>query len=207
MKRHLLMLVAELLLCSISYAKTSPRLFIPLDKEWGYKPITSAVRKAPLIPVTIPHTWNAEYLPGQISYNREMMVYKRTLTISPEMEGKRLFLFFEGINSVADVFINYQTVAHHLGGYTAFCAEITDQVKKGKNDLEVWVSNAYRTDVLPINGDFNVYGGIHRPCHLIVTENNCISPLFFASSGVFVHQKIFEKKAEFVVESRLSLKE
>ncbi len=50
------MLVAELLLCSISYAKTSPRLFIPLDKEWGYKPITSAVRKAPLIPVTIPHT-------------------------------------------------------------------------------------------------------------------------------------------------------
>ena len=93
MKRHLFMLVAELLLCSISYAKTSPRLFISLDKEWGYKPITSAVRKAPLIPVTIPHTWNAEYLPGQISYNREMMVYKRTLTISPEMEGKRLFLF------------------------------------------------------------------------------------------------------------------
>lgn len=83
-----------------------------------------------------------------------------------------------------------------MGGYTAFCTEITDQVKDGENDLEVWVSNAYRTDVLPISGDFNVYGGIHRPCHLIITENNCISPLFFASSGVFVHQKIFRRKKQ-----------
>lgn len=32
-----------------------------------------------------------------------MMIYKRTLTISPDMKGKRLFLFFEGVNSVADV--------------------------------------------------------------------------------------------------------
>ena len=105
------------------------------------------------------------------------------------MKGKRLFLYFEGVNSAADVFVNYRTVAHHLGGYTAFCAEITDEVKLGENDLEVWVSNAFRTDVLPISGDFNVYGGIHRPCHLIVTEENCISPLFYASSGVFVHQQ------------------
>ena len=207
MKQNLLVLIVGLLLCSISYASISPRLFIPLNKEWGYKSITSATKKAPLTPVTIPHTWNAEYLPNQISYNREMMIYKRTLTISPDMKGKRLFLFFEGVNSVADVFVNYQTVAHHLGGYTAFCTEITDQVEDGENDLEVWVSNAYRTDVLPISGDFNVYGGIHRPCHLIITENNCISPLFFASSGVFVHQKnISEKKAEFEIESRLSLK-
>ena len=57
------------------------------------------------------------------------------------------------VNSVADVFVNYQTVAHHLGGYTAFCTEITDQVEDGANALEVWVSNAYRTDVLPISGE------------------------------------------------------
>lgn len=206
MKRNLFILIAGLLLCSISYAGTSPRVSIPLDK-WGYKPITNTVKKAKLTPVTIPHTWNAEYLPGQTAYNREMMVYKRTLTVTPEMKGKRLFLYFEGVNSAADVFVNYQTVAHHLGGYTAFCAEITDQVKEGENELEVWASNAYRTDVLPISGDFNVYGGIHRLCHLIVTEKNCISPLFFASSGVFIHQKnISDEKAEFVVESRLSLK-
>lgn len=66
MKQNLLVLIVGLLLCSISYASISPRLFIPLNKEWGYKSITSATKKAPLTPVTIPHTWNAEYL--QIKY-------------------------------------------------------------------------------------------------------------------------------------------
>lgn len=208
MRHRLFLLITGLLLCSISYATSSPRISIPLDKEWGYKPITNTFRKVTLTPVTIPHTWNAEYLPGITAYNREMMVYKRNLTITPEMKDKRLFLYFEGVNSAADVFVNYQTVAHHLGGYTAFCTEITNQVKEGRNDLEVWVSNAYRTDILPISGDFNIYGGIHRPCHLIVTEKNCISPIFFASSGIFIHQKnISEQKAEFTVESKLSLKE
>lgn len=208
MKQYLFLFMTSLLWTLFSYGETNSRICIPLDDSWGYKPITSTVKNAPLTPITIPHTWNAEYLPEQVSYNREMMVYKRTLTVTPQMRGKRLFLYFEGVNSAADVFVNYQTVAHHLGGYTAFCAEITDRVKEGENELEVWVSNAYRTDVLPISGDFNVYGGIHRPCHLIVTEQNCISPLFFASSGVFIHQKkISEQKAELVIESRLSLKE
>lgn len=93
-----------------------------------------------------------------------------------------------------------------MGGYTAFCTEITDQVKDGENDLEVWVSNAYRTDVLPISGDFNVYGGIHRPCHLIITENNCISPLFLLLLVYLYIKKYFGGKAEFEIESRLSLK-
>lgn len=156
----------------------------------------------------LPHTWNANYLEGTTTYNREMMVYKRNLEITPEMKDKRLFLYFEGVNSAADIFINYQTVGQHLGGYTAFCFEITDFVQDGNNDLEVWVSNAYRTDILPISGDFNIYGGIHRPCHLIITEKNCISPVFYASPGVFIHQnKITKQQAEISVESILSLKE
>ena len=196
------------LLCSFPLSVEGAfRKEFPLNEGWGYKPITNVERNTELTPVTLPHTWNADYLPGQTTYNREMMVYKRTLNVTSEMEGKRLFLYFEGVNSAADVFVNYHTVAHHLGGYTAFCAEITDDVKPGENDLEVWVSNAFRTDVLPISGDFNIYGGIHRPCHLIITEPNCITPLFYASSGVFVRPKqVSEQKAEFIVETRLSLK-
>lgn len=83
-----------------------------------------------------------------------------------------------------------------MGGYTAFCTEITDQVEDGENDLEVWVSNAYRTDVLPISGDFNVYGGIHRPCHLIITENNCISPLFLLLLVCLYIKRIFRRKKQ-----------
>ncbi len=211
MKHNLfaLCLVVIGMLCNTSaFGDSHPRTSVLLDKGWGYKPLTDNKRNAPLIPVTLPHTWNADYVEGTTHYNREMMVYKRQLEMTPEMKDKRLFLYFEGVNSAADVFVNYQTVGQHLGGYTAFCLEITDFVHEGDNSLEVWVSNAYRTDILPISGDFNIYGGIHRPCHLIITEKNCISPVFYASPGVFVRQdKITEKQADITVESVLSLKE
>lgn len=185
----------------------SPRQVISLNEGWEYRPVSSVSKKAAFTPVTIPHTWNVNYIPGTTLYSRETMVYQRPLTITGEMKGKRLFLYFEGVNSAAHVFMNRRTVGEHLGGYTAFCFEITNQVKPGENLLEVWVSNAYRTDILPISGDFNVYGGIHRPCHLIVTEQDCITPSFYASPGVFIRQQdVSEQKAEIVVESLLSLK-
>lgn len=187
---------------------TNPREVILLDKGWEYKPISATRKDAPTTAVTLPHTWNAQYLEGTTLYNREMMVYKRKLEISPVLKDKRLFLYFEGVNSAADIFVNRRTVGQHHGGYTAFCLEITDHVTPGENELEVWVSNAYRTDILPISGDFNIYGGIHRPCHLIVTDKNCISPLFYASPGVLIHQNhISPKNAEITVESILSLKD
>lgn len=203
----MVVLVAILLSGAGAYAEDSPRVRVTLSEGWGYKPVSNVAKDAVLTPVTVPHTWNAAYLPDTVSYNRETMVYKRILKVTPEMEGKRLFLYFEGVNSVADVFVNRQTVAHHLGGYTAFCAEITDNVKEGENELEVWAGNAYRTDVLPISGDFNVYGGIHRPCRLVVTGKNCISPLYYASPGVFVRQKkVTEESVECEVDVLLSLK-
>ena len=85
--------------------------------------------------------------------------------------------------------------------------EVTDYAKQGTNKLEVWVTNAYNPEILPISGDFNIYGGIHRPCHLLVTEQDCISPLFYASPGVFIHQdKVSEKQAQITVETMLSLR-
>jgi len=209
-KKNLLYLIGILLISchtAIAADTTSPREVILLDKGWGYKPISATKKDAPLTAVTLPHTWNANYIEGTTLYNREMMVYKHNLEIRPDMKDKRLFLYFEGVNSVADVFVNRRTVGQHHGGYTAFCLEITDYVTSGDNDLEVWVSNAYRTDVLPISGDFNVYGGIHRPCHLIITDKNCISPLFHASPGVLIHQNNISKQiANITVESILSLK-
>ena len=187
--------------------ETSPRKVFTLDEGWECRPITTVNRKAPFTPVTIPHTWNTSYIEGTTLYERKTVVYQRPLEVTKEMDGKRLFLYFEGVNSAAQVFLNRRTIGEHLGGYTAFCLEITDQVKKGENLLEVWASNAYRTDVLPISGDFNVNGGIHRPCHLIITGQDCITPLFYASPGVFIHQEnISRETAGINVETHLSLK-
>lgn len=187
--------------------ETSPRTIFSLNEGWECRPITTVNRKAPFTPVTIPHTWNTSYIEGTTLYERKMMVYQRPLVVTKAMKNKRLFLYFEGVNSAAQVFMNRRTVGEHLGGYTAFCIEITDEVKEGENLLEVWASNAYRTDILPVSGDFNVNGGIHRPCHLIVTGQDCISPLFYASPGVFIHQENISKTvADVNVETHLSLK-
>lgn len=187
-------------------AAGDPRVELPLNDGWAVRPVSNTNRTAPAEQVNLPHTWNAEYPEGSHYYNRETMVYERTLTVTPDMAGKRLFLYFEGVNSVADVFVNRRSAGSHKGGYTAFCIEISDMVGPGDNLLEVWASNAFRTDVLPISGDFNVYGGIHRPVRLIVTGRDCISPLFHASPGVFVHQdEVSADKAELTVETLLSL--
>lgn len=162
---------------------------IMLRDGWTVKPMAAPQRSVVPEEVTIPHTWNKSYVSGT-TYNRETMVYQRRLSITPEMkDGRhRVYLLFEGVNSVANVFINRQSVITHKGGYTAFCAEVTNLVGVGDNELEVWASNAYRTDVLPISGDFNVQGGIHRPVRLIVTAADCIAPDFYASPGVQVRQ-------------------
>lgn len=207
MNKNVQLTVAALLM-TVTTLMATPREIITLTTGWKTWPISSPKANTGIQNVTLPHTWNAEYPEGTTIYNREMMIYQRDLNITPEMKNKRLFLYFEGINSAADIFVNKQTVGAHSGGYTACSFEITDYVTQGKNQLEIWVSNAYRTDILPISGDFNVYGGIHRPCHLIVTDQNCISPIFYASPGVFVHQnKVSEKAADITVETLLSLKE
>ena len=200
-------LLGGVLVSLVAKADDNPRTFILLDKGWGYRPVSDTGLKSSMKQVTVPHTWNANYIPGTRSYNREMMVYRRDLEITPDMKDKRLFLYFEGVNSSATVLVNNKSVGSHKGGYTAFCMEVTDYAKQGTNKLEVWVTNAYNPEILPISGDFNIYGGIHRPCHLLVTEQDCISPLFYASPGVFIHQdKVSEKQAQITVETMLSLR-
>lgn len=202
-----LFLLGGVLVSLVAKADDNPRTFILLDKGWGYRPVSDTGLKSSMKQVTVPHTWNANYIPGTRSYNREMMVYRRDLEITPNMKDKRLFLYFEGVNSSATVLVNNKSVGSHKGGYTAFCMEVTDYAKQGINKLEVWVTNAYNPEILPISGDFNIYGGIHRPCHLLVTEQDCISPLFYASPGVFIHQdKVSEKQAQITVETMLSLR-
>lgn len=201
-----LFLLGGVLVSLVAKADDNPRTFILLDKGWGYRPVSDTGLKSSMKQVTVPHTWNANYIPGTRSYNREMMVYRRDLEITPDVKDKRLFLYFEGVNSSATVLVNNKSVGSHKGGYTAFCMEVTDYAKQGTNKLEVWVTNAYNPEILPISGDFNIYGGIHRPCHLLVTEQDCISPLFYASPGVFIHQdKVSEKQAQITVETMLSL--
>lgn len=179
---RLIVLLSLFLLTSESYAD---RHVVCLNENWFFR-FSHQVNKGTAKRVDLPHTWNAQdALSGKVDYKRGIGNYEKRIFIKPEYQGKRLFLRFEGVNTVASVFVNRKYAGEHRGGYGAFVIEITDKVDYGKeNSVLVRVNNAEQLDIMPLVGDFNMYGGIYRDVNLIVTENVCISPLDYASSGV-----------------------
>lgn len=137
--------------------------------------------------VNLPHTWNSDALSEGGELRQTVANYRRTLFVPAQWQGKRLFLRFGGVMSVADVFVNGNHVKEHRGGYTAFAVEITDCVNYGsENTLLVEVNNSYRSDVLPTSTEQNLYGGIYRDVELIITDKTTISPLYYGTEGVIV---------------------
>ena len=190
------------------YVVFGQRKDILLNKNWKFR-FSHQVDKNSSRRVDLPHTWNTEdALSGKTDYKRGIGNYEKSLYIEPEWEGKRLFLRFEGANSVANVFVNHRHVGEHRGGYGAFIFEITDLVKYGEqNPVLVRVNNGEQLDVMPLVGDFNFYGCIYRNVHLLVMEKVCVSPLDYASSGVYLEQQVVnEKEAEVLARIHLSNK-
>ena len=144
------------------------------------------------LPVNIPHTWNAEDM--QIKKNifyAGAAYYKKIYAPDKSLSGKRLFLRFEGVAAVAEIYINGAFAGSHKGGFSAFAIEIGNLLKYGQdNEILVKADNASRPDVIPVNHTlFGVYGGIYRPVELIVTEKLNIAVTDYASSGVYISQK------------------
>ena len=178
---------------------------IPLNRGWdfhyGFQPL-HGVQK-----VDLPHTWNmGDAMFGDVDYYRGLCNYSRKLQVPAGWRGKRVFLRVEAAQTVADVFVNHRFVMQHRGGYTAFAAELTGYLRPGEeNLLEIRVNNSPTMDIAPICGDFNMQGGLYRGVELLVTEDVCISPLYYASSGVFFTQReVSRTSARLKMEALLS---
>ena len=178
-------LVSVVLLMLYGMSMFAQRQDILLNNDWNFR-FSHQVQKGTEVRVDLPHTWNAQdALSGKIDYKRGIGNYEKNLFIRPEWKGKRLFIRFEGVNNIADVFINRRHIGEHRGGYGAFIFEITGKVEYGKeNSILVRVNNGEQLDIMPLVGDFNFYGGIYRDVHLLITDETCISPLVYASPGV-----------------------
>lgn len=178
-------LVSVVLFMLYGMSMFAQRQDILLNNDWNFR-FSHQVQKGTEVRVDLPHTWNAQdALSGKIDYKRGIGNYEKNLFIRPEWKGKRLFIRFEGVNNIADVFINRRHIGEHRGGYGAFIFEITGKVEYGKeNSILVRVNNGEQLDIMPLVGDFNFYGGIYRDVHLLITDETCISPLDYASPRV-----------------------
>ena len=200
-------LASILLACLLgSICKAEAREVTPFNNGWEFKkgPFptdamqTAARWNADWEQVNVPHTWNADDMQKKTNSFYAGVAYYRKHYVFPEsLEGKRLFLRFEGVGACAEVYVNGYLVGTHKGAYSAFVCEIGSQVRLGEeNEIVVKADNAARPDVIPVNHAlFGVYGGINRPVWLIVTEpcnivvNDCASP------GVYITQKNVSKQS------------
>ncbi|MGS0526414.1 glycoside hydrolase family 2 protein [Zobellia nedashkovskayae] len=117
-----------------------------------------------------------------------------------------MFIRFEGVGMESVVKLNGKEVGKHEGAYAAFCFEITDFLKiEGENLLEVEVSNLKNDNVVPAAYDLQTrFGGIYRPVKILVKEPTCISPIDYASSGIYLHQSnVSAKQADLKIDVML----
>lgn len=191
-------IIISLLLILGSTFTFAARKEILLNNDWHFR-FSHQVQRGSGQRVDLPHTWNSgDALIGAQDYYRGMGNYEKKLFVKPEWEGKRLFLRFEGANSIATVFVNSVCLGEHRGGYGAFVFEITDHVKYGaENNILVKVNNALQLDIMPLVGDFNFYGGIYRDVNLVITDPVNISLTDYASPGVYLIQnKVTKEQAD-----------
>ena len=194
-----------LLACFSLVMQAEGRIVEPFNSGWVFKKAPAGKELAVNAPkwesgwteVEIPHTWNAKDMQTQYDQFYEgPAYYKKHYFFPVELKDKRVFLRFEGVGAVAEVYVNGSLVTTHKGAYSAFSCEIGTALKPGAdNEIIVKADNASRPDVIPINHVlFGVYGGMYRPVWLIVTDpyNICVTDC--ASSGVYITQKNVSKK-------------
>ena len=105
--------------------------------------------------MNIPGDWNTQ---DERLFFYEGTVWFKTSFLFKKADGQRTLLYFGATNYVM----------HHVGGFTPFNADVTDQLKDGENTVIVKVDNKRRAENVPTQiFDWWNYGGITRDVMLV----------------------------------------
>jgi len=185
-----------ILLAILTWFQSPGRQVIPINQDWSFKKIDSLAADSARL-VSLPHTWNNHDMQMGREFYQGRAQYTKTIDVSPGWKDKRVFIKFEGVGAVADLFVNNVFVGEHKGAYSAFVFEIGNALRFDTvNTIVVIADNKARPDVIPINHFlFGVYGGIYRPAELIVTDKLNIAATDDASPGIYISQDNVSKKS------------
>lgn len=147
--------------------------------------------------VAVPHTWNKL---GNYGVTRRKdantvrgIGWYRLRFAAPQIAaGERLYLQFDAASIVADVWLNGVRLGRHEGAFSRFRFDATEALRAGgDNVLAVRVDNS-KPDagsatryVVPISGDFFMYGGLYRPASMIVVGPQHIDLSDMGSAGIY----------------------
>jgi beta-galactosidase len=137
--------------------------------------------------VALPHCVNAfDAVDPDTPYYQGPAWYRTQLDVANPYAGGRTLLHFEGSGQRTEVWIGDRRVAEHVGGYDEFTVDITDavaawrasalarlpatesRIAPGRVPLAVRCDNSRDVEMIPSDlSDFNRYGGLYRPVHLV----------------------------------------
>lgn len=209
-----LLALAMVLLPMAAQAKDAPRRIIPLQEGWAFH--QGELKAAPLSPsfddsawqrVSLPHTWNriGEYRTqrSEATNNYQGAGWYRLHFATPaHAMGNRVLVQFDGVGTIADVWMNGAHVGQHRGGYSGFRFDVTAFLAKGGDNLLVVKADNSKArpgsttaNVLPLGGDFFPYGGLYRGVSLIVVPDLQIDSLDHGGPGIYASVSSLDDKA------------
>jgi beta-glucuronidase len=113
----------------------------------------------------VPGDWNTQresllFYEGPMWYQRNFSYQKRP--------GVRTRLYFGAANYFSRVWLNGKKLGEHVGGFTPFDFDATDQLNDGENSVVVEVDNTRHADGVPaLKTDWWNYGGLTRSVKLV----------------------------------------
>lgn len=99
--------------------------WLSLNGEWDFEPADGEPTT-----IVVPFAWETSASGVRRTW-LERGVYRRTIAVPAEWEGRRVVLSFGAVHHEARVLVDGTVVGTHTGGYTSFEFDITDVVSPG----------------------------------------------------------------------------
>lgn len=191
MRKKISTLLVSIGICSMIFAQQK----ISINANWSFSKNGAAWEH-----INLPHSWNDRDVTDDLQgYHRDICSYRKQLIVDETLKDQVLYLLFEGVNHIAEVFVNGRSAGIHTGGYTAFYVPLDGVLHYGNdhpNEIEVKVDNRHHEDVPPLSADFTFYGGIYRDVYLVAKNPVHFSFSDYSSDGVYLSTpKVSKEKA------------
>lgn len=157
-------------------------------------------------PVTLPHT--NKIFPYHNFDNLEyqfISTYWKRFKLPESLNGRRLFIDFDGAMIAAEVYVNGIRVGENEGGYTPFSFDITDAIREfGDNLVTVRLDSTERPDIPPFGFvvDYLTFGGIYRDVWLRYVEPVYVQDVFVRTVDALEAERRVEVDVEITNVSR-----
>ena len=205
--RHLLIVLSALVLeaCATvprELPEPGPRTVQELTDGWLFRfddswdePAARSASATAWQPVRLPHSWNrlGEYRLERTSATDDRQGkgwYRLAIDGRTLDRRKRHVMEFDAVGNVADVWLNGRHLGRHKGAFSRFRFDLGGALDlSGPNILVVRADNSSpkpgsaTADVIPLQGDFFIHGGIYRPARLISVNPSQFQPLRFRRAG------------------------